>query len=243
MKKKDELKNFVKECEEETKNLIKKNNFKNFINFDVKVAKIGKNIGTYKKDSLVDDLSPIFFINDNIEKMFDKNEIYNDLLKKYIIQDTILHECGHMIFDLIKLEKNYIFHDKIVKTIDNLDEDYLKKMLFQEHNYLGNKYKNKNIYFNEFIEENYEEYEYTREEIFAESFFSYVRTKNNDFDYNYDTNFKLEEHQHLNDFFDDNLKNLTKIINDFKKENQTLKMFDDGEKKEKIKIDNNLNLN
>lgn len=159
-----ELENITTDCEHKTKTLLN-DVFKNgFLNFDVKIKSLKNYMGSFKKDSVRETFKPVMFVNKNIDNIFFDYGIINLDKKKHIIVDTLLHEAGHLIFELISSDDN--LNDKIKNEIDNLDKNYLLKWIKQEYKFL-----NKDIYnivnFDNTIEEHYEEYEYVREEIFA----------------------------------------------------------------------------
>ena len=177
-----------------------------FIDFKVRLKQYENSIGGFSKYSLIEEYEPTMYINTEIERLFTKNEIANNIVKTYIAEDTLLHEYGHLLYELIEEED---IKGEVYRVIDFLDKDYLEEFAKQEFPDLAEEIEEYG--FDEFLENYYDEYEYVREEVFAESFFSYVRNLENNEDYKWLTSRACEKHVLLEQFFSDNIQSLMSL--------------------------------
>jgi len=155
-----------------------------------------------------------FYLNYYIDKIMIEQRTVS--ISEDIIVDSILHEYGHLIFNIL-LES---------ESTDNIKDFYSKK--YSNDSDFKNRYinyiKNSEMILDELTEEDLEYFDeqywdYFLEEEFAENFMKYIRLKNNNLEY-FQTvqplkSLKLSKAEIL--FFDKTIGDNKKVFNEFKK--------------------------
>jgi hypothetical protein len=149
----------------------------NLIPFKIsyKRYKDSSNLAAFKTTSVTEDYEPEMFLNFYLDKKVKEAGRTNNL--EYIAIDSILHEYGHMLFELFEdssaMDKIKDFYNEKFITLDNMKREWIA-------------YVNEEEYMHGYDEEidnedGYSEYwEYFIEEQFAEGFSKYIRIKSND---------------------------------------------------------------
>jgi len=175
-KEKEEIEELL-EYGENSKEIIK-DVMGDIVDFDIGIKRyLNNNIAGYTPYSLTDG-EPKIYLNYFIKQQIKDREISSSMIEDICI-DSILHEYGHLVYELLNEKDNIM--DKV--------KDIYSKRLFSNNN-KGFKEKLTNIvdYDQEEIEDNIEYYiddylDMVIEEEFAEDFSKYCRLENNNMEY------------------------------------------------------------
>jgi len=168
------------------------------IDFQIDTKKYNSDIlGAYTPYSLSDDLEPKIFINYFLDRIMENHQTID--ITEDAIEDTILHEYGHLIFELLEdtegSDRIKTFYNEKYITIASMQTDFINFILSHDEEYMNNFediYNILNDIDNEEADYFYEQYfDNFIEEEFAENFSKFVRLKLNN--KKYFRNVKSEE--------------------------------------------------